>query len=154
MASHRPSSRLLAVWRIRLLLLSMVPSFLCAAIFHQSIWWGVSTLFWVVVVLIFYYIYLPLRCQRLSWRVEEGWLRFHCGVLYDRYQAVPLQNIQFLSRSTPPLMRLYHLTTLVVHCAGGVLFLPGMSITQAVELQQSIEQAASIPMGGKGGVEG
>lgn len=139
MTPRKPSPHLLTVWRLRLFLAALAPSFLSAFFFFPHWWWWrLFTLGWAGTFLICYLGYLPLLFRKLSFSWEEDRFTVRCGVFYSRLRAVNRGNVQTVCLASTPLERLFGLRSLRVYAAGATLTLPGLPLKEALELQRAL----------------
>lgn len=139
MTLKKPSPHVLTVWRIRLLLVSVLPSFLSAFFAPHINWiWWLFTSVWIFAFLCFYILYYPIKYRKLSYSFNERCLLIHCGVIYTRVKAVPFESIQYLSVASTPLQRLFGLCSLFVFAAGSTVYIPGLIFEEALALQSKL----------------
>lgn len=142
MTLQKPDLHLLTVWRIRLLLCTMVPSFLSAYFLPRLNWvWWLFTAAWVLAFLGFYIFYYPIKFRKLSYSANANCLLIHCGVIYTRVKAVPLTSVQYVSVGTTPLQRLFGICSLFVYTAGSSSYIPGLAPDRAEELRELLTPA-------------
>lgn len=121
------SPKALLLWRIRLCAAALLLSFLTSltlAVFSLP-WWVCSGAL-AAAFLFFYCFYYPIKYKKLTYAAGRGILVLHGGVFYRRRRSIALSNIQYLSLFETPLSRLLGLGDLIVHAAGGTLYLPGL----------------------------
>lgn len=135
----KPALHLLTVWRIRLLLAALAPSFLSAYFLPwQGILWWCLTAGWVLGFLYFYIAYYPIKLRKLAYSGNEHCLIIHCGVVYTRVKAIPYTSIQYASLFSTPLERLFGICSLAVSMAGARVYMPGLTRNQAKGLQEQL----------------
>ena len=67
MVQKKPDLQILTVWRIRLLLVALVPSFFSAFFAPRINWmWWLFTAAWMAAFLYFYIFYYPIKYRKLS----------------------------------------------------------------------------------------
>lgn len=137
MTLKKPNHKILSIWRIRLLGMSVIPSFFTA---YFSAWafhwvWKVWTVLWVGGFLYLYIFYYPIKYKKLSYTFNSRCFILNCGVIYTRVKALPLQNIQYAAVISTPLERLFGLRSLAVMCAGASVYVPGLDAQDALQLQ-------------------
>ena len=146
MTPKKPDPHLLTVWRLRLFLAALVPSFLSAFYYSpRHMVWQVFTGGWAGVFLLCYLWLLPLRLRRLAYSWEGGRLQLWHGIFYRHLRAIPLASVQTVCLASTPLERLYGLRRLQVTAAGASLVVPGLPLAQAAALQRELTPA---PKGG------
>ena len=132
----KPDPKALVLWRLRLCLIALVPSFFSALFFAPgSVVWLVLTMLWVIVFLAFFVWYYPLKYRKLSYTVAGEVLVINCGVIYTRRKSMLLKNIQYVTLITLPLGRLFGLCTVFFEAAGGRLHLPCVKLEDGRSLQ-------------------
>ena len=137
MTIQKPDLHILTIWRIRLLLLAVVFSFLSAWFYPHRGWiWWLFTLGWAGGFFYFYLFYYPIKFRKLSYARNQDCLLIHCGVIYTRTRAIPFSAIQYTSTGSTPLERLFGVCSLIVVTAGSRVFLPGLPTQDAQELQR------------------
>ena len=147
MKLQKPDLHLLTVWRLRLLLVTLLPSSLSAYFSAwQGLFWWIFTISWAAAFLAFYLFYYPIKFRKLSYSRNSQYLLLHCGVIYTRVKAMPLDSIQYTAIASSPLQRLFHVHTLLIYAAGACLRLPGLPLETAKQLQQELTPAP--PEGG------
>ena len=91
----KPPRRALAVWRIRALLLTFFPGFLCSLIFSfLSLGWLIATGIWIAVFLYFYCCWYPIKWKKLSFCLTNSILYINDGVIYTHRRFISLENIR------------------------------------------------------------
>ena len=142
MVQKKPDLQILTVWRIRLLLVALVPSFFSAFFAPRINWvWWLSTAAWMAAFLYFYIFYYPIKYRKLSYGFNRRCLLIHCGVIYTRVKAVPLTSIQYATVASSPLERLFGVCSLFVYAAGSSVYIPGLPPADADRLQAFLTPA-------------
>lgn len=91
--SKKPDLQILTVWRIRLLLVALVPSFFSAFFAPRINWvWWLFTAAWMAAFLYFYIFYYPIKYRKLSYGFNRRCLLIHCGVIYTRVKGGSLNK--------------------------------------------------------------
>lgn len=136
MQHKKPDSRILTVWRLRLLPAAALFVFLSIrfAAVRKPIWW-IFTGFWITICIFFMFIYFPLKYRRLSYAVNRRAFLVHCGVLYTRIKAVPFHAVQYAAILSSPLERRFSICSLVLYMAGSHLSVPGLHSEEAENLR-------------------
>ncbi len=137
MTIYKPDLHILSVWRLRLLLSAVLPSF-CSAYFFASrgwLWW-IFTSAWAIAFLYLYIFYYPIKFRKYFYTLNECALLLHCGVIYTRIKAIPFRGMQYTAIMSTPLERLFGVCTLLIFSAGSTARLPGLPFEQAKALQQ------------------
>lgn len=134
---QKPSRRALTLWRTRLSLAALIPAFLSALFFRPgSLIWLILTVAWVLVFLVMFVWYYPLKYHKLSYTVAGEVLVINCGVVYTRRKTMLVDNIQYVTVLVTPLGRLFGLCTVFFEAAGGRLHLPGIPMEDGERLQR------------------
>lgn len=142
----KPALHILTVWRIRLLLCTLLPSFLSAYfVVHLGLIWWICTGIWVAAFCYFYIFYYPIKLRKLSFSGNDRCLLIHCGVIYTRVKAIPYTSIQYIAETSSPLERLFGICSLVFHMAGATAYMPGLTPLQAAQIQASLRQKGDLP---------
>lgn len=129
--------RALLVWWIRLCVGALVFCFFSALFFSpHSIWWLCATGVWVMVFFVMFVWYYPFKYHKLSYAASEELLVINCGVIYTRRKSMLVQNIQYISVVTLPLLKLFGLCAVFFHAAGGFVYLPCVKLEEALYLQE------------------
>ena len=148
MTLQKPDLHVLTVWRLRLLLVAILPSFLSAYFApHIGLVWWVFTAAWIFAFLGFYIFYYPIKYRKLAYSVNEKCLLIHCGVIYTRVKEIPLTSVQYVSIATTPLQRLFGICSLIVFTAGSNAYIPGLAPDKADELRDLLTPV--LPDGGE-----
>ena len=133
------SKRGLSLWRIRLLLLAFLPSVLVSLFFDVfTYWWNFCTIAWVVVFVLFYFVYFPVRCFRLKYAVDKSAVVLRYGVFYVRTKYMLLSSVQYVSVSQTPLQAVLGIANVTVHAAGGTIVVPYLRERQAAMLRKAL----------------
>ena len=137
MTLRKPDLHMLTVWRIRLLLVALGPSFVSAYFLPRRglVWW-LFTAAWAGAFLYCYIFYYPIKYRKCSYSTTGEALLLHCGVIYTRVKAMPLTSIQYATVVSTPLQRLFGVRSLHVYAAGASLCLPGLPPEEADRLQR------------------
>ena len=139
MPLKKPDSRILTVWRLRLLPAVALFVFLSHrfAAVREPVWW-IFTGLWITVCTFLVFLYYPLRYRRLSYATTRRAFLLHCGVLYTRIKAVPLHAVQYAAILSTPLERRFSICSLVLYLAGSHLSVPGLHREEAEELRDML----------------
>lgn len=137
----KPALHILTVWRLRLILCTLLPSFLSALFFGSRgpIWWS-CTVIWVAAFCYFYIGYYPIKLRKLFFSGNDLCLLIHCGVIYTRVKAIPYGSIQYISVTSTPLERLFGICSLALYMAGASVKMPGLTPEQADTLRRELER--------------
>lgn len=140
----KPLPALLAVWRLRLVGVSILPAFVsaCFATYINWIWW-LCTCAWILAFLYLYIFYYPIKLKKLAFGSNNEYLLIHCGVIYTRVKAIPFSSIQYINVVSTPLGRLFGVYSLTIHAAGANAYMPGLSHEQALSLQHWLADQAT-----------
>lgn len=140
----KPALHILTVWRLRLLLCTLLPSFLSAYFFaNRPLWWG-CTLVWVAAFCYFYIVYYPIKLKKLFLSGNNRCLLIHCGVIYTRVKAIPYTGIQYVAVTSSPLERFFGICSLVFRMAGASAYMPGLTPGQAEEIRAVLEKEGGL----------
>lgn len=150
MTFKKPHPHILTVWRLRLLLFTLLPSFISACFLPRInlVWW-LFTAVWSLAFLFFYIFYYPIKYKKLAYSLAEFCLLVHCGVIYTRVKAMPFTSIQYVTVSSTPLQRLFDISTVFVYSAGSSVHISGVTPAAALELQLALTpESEDSPAGG------
>lgn len=136
----KPSLHILTVWRLRLLLCALLPSFLSAYFMtHRGIAWWICTLVWVIAFFYLYIFYYPIKLRKLSLGGNEQCLLVHCGVIYTRVKAIPYGSIQYVSITSTPLERFFGIRSLHFQMAGAYVNMSGLTARQTAKIRFALK---------------
>lgn len=137
MERRKIQSKMLLVWWLRLCLGALACSFLAGVFFTPAhLPWRIVTAVWVVLFLVAFVWYFPMKYHKLSYTLGEQTLSVRGGVIYTICKTVLLNNIQYITVSAMPLPRLFGLCTIRFHVAGGMLSVPGLRLNDGLLLQE------------------
>lgn len=137
--TQKADGKALWVWRLRMMLLAILPSFLSAFFFRPGkALWLLCTGIWIALFLFFYFFYYPRKYKKFSYSVTESCLVIRNGVFFTNTRAIYPENIQYVDCSASPLQQLFHLKTVVIVMAGGILHLPCLQAETADRLKDAI----------------
>ncbi|MDD2955066.1 MAG: PH domain-containing protein [Oscillospiraceae bacterium] len=127
MEAKHISRRALLLWRVRLCAAALPLSFLLSLLLEPfSLLWSIFAGILILAFLFFYSFYFPVKYKKLTYAVGRGILVVHGGVFYRTRRSISLANIQYLSSFETPLCRLLGVSGLLIHAAGGTLYLPAL----------------------------
>lgn len=138
MMMHKPDYRILRVWRINLVILSLIPAFAIALLETGSLPWSLLTGAWALLFLLVYLVYLPLYYNSVSFSMEDGRISLRSGVFYKKRRWMDLDKVQHYAIVRGPVSRLFGLATLVFTAAGGRLTMPGFRLEYAGRLLDAL----------------
>lgn len=134
-------SRLIVLVRLLHLLLPTAP--LCAVILvllrGHPVAFAIAAVLWGMWFIILP-IYLIIWRNGYGYQIKDGVLQIESGVLFRRDRRMPLASIQYISMFATPLERLLGLSDVVVHAAGGFLWIAGLSNEHAQTLYHTLEE--------------
>lgn len=140
----KPALHILTIWRIRLLLCTLLPSFLSAYFFaNRALWWG-CTLVWAALFCYFYIFYYPIKLKKLFLSGNASCLLIHCGVIYTRVKAIPYTGIQYIAVTSSPLERLFGISSLVFRMAGASAYMPGLTPPQVEQIRTFLQKEGGL----------
>ena len=145
------SPKVIRMWRIRLFLAAVIPSFLAALLWTPAsrAYW-IATIFWAGILLGACFGYLPLWYSRFSYGLDGENLTVSRGVLFRQVKRIRIANIQYLTLTSTPLQRLFGLSTLTASAAGSFLLLQGLEEGEARRLRDYL----AMDGGGEGDAHG
>jgi membrane protein YdbS with pleckstrin-like domain len=147
----RISSRALTAWKI-------------SGVIKTIFSWGVITAailvvrifevpLWVHVVLIaagilfayfFVFLFPSLRWRRWRYEVREEEIELQHGILVRSRTLVPMVRVQHVDTVQGPLLRRYHLASVIVHTAATAHEIPALEESEAEELRFFISKLARV----------
>ncbi len=130
MLFKRTDKKGLLLWEIRLTLIAFSVSVLTAMILGGILFKIISAV-WMIGYIVAGAWYYPLKYRKLSYNFDDKLLVVNCGVIYRRRKSIFLKNVQYISTMATPLQRLMGLKTIVVHAAGGLIFIPNLNKSEA-----------------------
>lgn len=131
----KPPRRALFYWRIRALLLAFVPSFLVSFFFPLfSLWWYLITGAWLLAFFYFFCFWYPIKWKKLSYCLIGRILYLNNGIIYTHRRFIETKNIQYVEVYHDPIMKLFHISTVVIHAPGVVMYMPGLLREDALAL--------------------
>ena len=129
------SKKALLLWETAALSCAAVLYCLILWIFIPGTWlWYL--LLWLVgaVYILTAFLFLPLYHLSFSYRVTKRELFSHSGILFPKSRIMDRSRIAFVTLRHGPLTRLFGLSTLTVHAAGGSLSFRLLEHREAEEL--------------------
>lgn len=136
----RISEKSLTLWRIHLYMAAVVCAFILSFLFSPfSFEWYIGTAVWVAAFLFMYFVYYPVKYNRIRYCVKDGALCLFGGVIYRYEKQMDIGNIQYVHFSAGPLQRLMRLRSAIVVVAGGRLYIPCLDQQRSQELLRLIE---------------
>lgn len=139
------SAQVLAVWRLRMLLLAAPCAFLFAFLFARFGGNWILALSCATLALLFillYFLYYPIKYRKLSYTAGTDYFIIRSGVFFNRVKALPYTSIQYTSLAYTPVSGWFGLRTLMIFLAGTSLMLPGLALSDAQALRELLSQAA------------
>ena len=134
MAVYKPSNRAAALWRLRIALLSLILLFFAAKLGGRQ-WLYIAV---VLVAAAVGWIYVPLWVRSCEYHVEPNRLAVDMGILYRREWILHTEQIQYTAVYRLPLQRVFFCATVVLHTAGGRVFLPDICCRTAMRLTEQL----------------
>ena len=121
----RVSPLAMYVWQIRLILFMFIPAFFLFFFYQpQSLAWKLCAAAVVAGFVIMAVVWLPIKYLKLAYQLDGKTLYVRWGVIYTRYGAAFLENIQYVTMSATPLQRLFRLCNVNFVLAGGRMAIP------------------------------
>ena len=124
----RVSPSAMSVWQLRLILSAFVPAFLLFFFYQpDSLAWRLCAIAAAAGFVFVSLFWLPVKYLKLAYRLEGNTLYIRWGVVYTRYGAAFLENIQYVTVSATPLQRLFKICNVNFVLAGGRMTIPCIS---------------------------
>jgi len=124
----RVSPLAMSVWQLRLIFFMFIPAFLLFFFYYpQSLVWKLCVIAAGAGFAFVSLLWLPVKYLKLSYRLDGNTLYIRWGVVYTRFSATFLENIQYVSVSATPLQRIFHLCSVNFILAGGRMSIPCIS---------------------------
>ena len=132
----RVSPLAMTVWQLRLIFFMFVPSFFLFFFYQpQSMVWrlctGAAAIGFVFVSLL----WLPVKYMKLAYQLEGDILYLRWGVVYTRFGAAFLENVQYVTVSATPVQRIFHLCSVSFILAGGRMTIPCIPVEEGKMLR-------------------
>lgn len=142
----KPPRRALALWRIRAVLLTFFPAFICSLFLSfDRLLWAIGTATWVVGFLYFFYFWYPIKWKKLSFCLTNKILYINNGVVYTHRRFIHLENIQYVEMYQSPFMKLAGLTSVVIKAPGASMYIPSLWKEDAQALYEALTTACLAP---------
>lgn len=136
----KPETSVKTVWRIYLVLISLLPAFAISFFLSgKSVFMPVA-LVWFAVFIFFFAVYIPVYHKNLVYALNDNTLTLKHGVFYTSIYNMPVNNIQFTSIVISPLMRPFGLVSLKVVAPGAKIILPGLTLKESRKLEKSLDK--------------
>jgi len=124
----RVSPLALSVWQLRLVFFMFIPAFLLFFFYQpDSLTWIFCAVTVAAAFLFVSLVWLPVKYLKLAYRLEGNTLYIRWGVVYTRFGAAFLENIQYVTISATPLQRLFRICSVNFILAGGMMTIPCIS---------------------------
>ncbi len=124
----RVSPLAMSIWQLRLIFSVFIPAFFLFFFYRpQMLAWKLCALAAAAVYLFSALVWLPVKYLKLAYRLDGQTLYVRQGVIYTRYGAVFLENIQYVTVSATPLQRVFRLCSVNMILAGGRMTIPCVS---------------------------
>ena len=134
MRKSSASYKALSLWRLRLLIAALIPSFI-ALLRPDSIICRIIAVVAGTAALLTALIYLPLFYWRFGYSLQKDYLTVNSGVIFCQTRTIHLQNIQYVTLVQTPLQTVFRLATVSVTAAGGKLLLFSLELADAHRLK-------------------
>ena len=131
---ERISKKSLVLWRLRLLLLFILP----IAMLGKYLFFEILLL---IIFLFLFFAYLPAKHNRTRYVVSNGKLKIIRGVIFRCEVCVLLDKIQYISLTRTPLEGLLGLQTALIFSSGAVTMLGGLDKQTAKTLLEIIDNS-------------
>ena len=146
MKQIRPHARLLRIWRVYLILLSIPPAFALSLLMQIGFApWFIAVGTWGIVFLCIYLLYLPARWRVLLFSVDARAITRKSGVFFLKTEVLPLDAVCFTSIIRNPIPRVFGLYSLRISAVGASLSIPGLTRADAQTLASSLRQEEDSP---------
>lgn len=138
MSGMRLPPNALILWRLRLILSSLIPSLLGGFLYYTvPKVFTIFTFTWFSLFILLCFLYYPFYYRGFSYSISESMIKINRGVFYFRMDAIYIKNIQYTSISQTLLQKILGLATLWIYAAGGKAHIP--SIDHAIARQMRIQ---------------
>ncbi len=129
------SKRTLSVWQIRAFLVFFVLFSLVSVLTGMSgIIFNIIAFVLILLLLLAVFVYYPLKYYKLSYENGGEFITIHSGVIYTRQRIVYKSSIKYVTLLRTPLQRMFGISTLMFNLPGLIVYIPGLSHTEAKEL--------------------
>jgi uncharacterized protein len=147
----RISEKALTVWRISGIITMVigwsltVTAIILLHIFNGPFW---ISLILIILDLIFTYITIfllpPLRWRRWRYDVREEEIELQEGILIVKRTLIPMIRVQHVDTVQGPILRKYHLASVIVNTAATAHEIPALEESEAEELRRFISNLARV----------
>lgn len=137
---NHPQPRILAIWRITLTLVTMLPAFLVSLLLKRSSTaWLVSIIILALLYLFMFLVYFPQLYKKMSYSISDERIVYITGVFSTRVITVPVSGIQFVSVSQSVFAKMFGLASVIATLAGGRVVISGLNTNDAESIASLLQ---------------
>lgn len=137
---NHPQPQILAIWRIILTLVTVIPAFLVSLFLRSgSTAWAVSISVLALMYLVVFLVYLPLLYKKMSYSVSEERILYITGVFYTRVMSAPVSGVQYVSVFQSVFGKIFGLASVVATLAGGRIVISGLKLADAESIAKLLQ---------------
>lgn len=147
----RISSRALTAWRISGVIKTivswsaMITAIILLHIFELPVWISIVLIAaGLLFAYLFVFLFPSLRWRRWRYEVREEEIELQHGILVRIRTLVPMVRVQHVDTVQGPLLRRYHLASVIVHTAATSHEIPALAESEAEELRYFISKLARV----------
>ncbi|MEG2038844.1 MAG: PH domain-containing protein [Oscillospiraceae bacterium] len=136
---YKASKNATTLWKIRLLMLGIIPAFFAALLFNfGSRLFCFATLIWITIFLILAFIYYPLWYKQFSCSITNENAVVNSGLFFRTCRSIGIDKVQYAVLMQTPLQRLLNLVTVVIFAAGGAIMLPNLDKADGETIRRNV----------------
>jgi uncharacterized protein len=147
----RISIKALTVWRIAGVIKSVIAWSLAATaifllhIFNGPFWISASIIiFGLIIAYILIFLFPSLRWRRWRYDVREEEIELEHGIFIKTRTLIPMIRVQHVDTVQGPILRRYHLSSVIVNTAATAHEIPALEESEAEELRSYISNLARV----------
>ena len=139
MKYHKPRKQALFVWWMVTFFIAL---FLCTVISFVftvfSMVWFIGVFVVLALFCFFFSVYFPLKLKKAAFTFDKENLIIYSGVFFTNVSYIRLENVQFVTKSTDILGKLFNISSVYVWTAGGREAVFGLSGQEADRVMQKL----------------
>lgn len=137
---NHPQPQILAIWRITLTLVTIIPAFLVSLFLRNgSGAWAVSIGVLTLAYLLTFLVYLPLLYKKMSYSVSGERIIYITGVFYTRIVSAPVSGVQYISVLQSVFEKMFGLASVIATLAGGRIVISGLKLADAESIAKLLQ---------------
>ncbi|MCW1239958.1 MULTISPECIES: PH domain-containing protein [Bacillus] len=117
----------------------------CTFTFHWPEWIVIITTCLAIISLPFELYWAPMWRYRIwRYKINETSIQIQKGILFKRKILIPMGKVQHIDAKQGPILKRYHLYTLMLSTAAGSHHIPGLAEETADSIRKEIEIYARL----------